>query len=524
MKPNILIIDDEKTIRDYLSNICIDGSYSVQNCSNAEEAKELINKYTFSVLIIDIILPKQSGLEFIKEIQDSGNNTPVIAITGSRELEHAQEAVRLNVFDYFLKPFENKHLLQAIKNAHTQFILNRERSILEKNKDEYRQKLEQEVKEKVQQLELSEQKYRQLIEQSIVGVAIISDGLVVYNNNKFATIFGFSNSSGIDSTRFIDLVLKHKQKALQTLMQACLSQQRDNTTIQFPAHKKKSKEIYVQAWLSSIEYNSNPALLVVITDITEQHLAQQREKKYALELLKENKMASIGQLTAGITHNLNTPISIIQGNAELLQYKNPNSNEVNMILKQTSRMNELIHTIITKGKYELNYEEDEIDLNSLLKTEIEFLKANLYFKHYIDCTLDLDDSIPSLYGIYSDYSQSISVIIQNSIDAMYKFEKRELFVQTKKNKSSVKLVIKDSGVGIERDVLEQIFEPFFTTKPAPDEKIQDDKAPRGTGLGLSMADKIFKKYDIQVEVNSNVGSGAEFILSIPVKKHKKREK
>ena len=120
-----------------------------------------------------------------------------------------------------------------------------------------------------------------------------------------------------------------------------------------------------------------------------------------------------------------------------------------MILKQTAQMNDLISTIVTKGKYELNYENNDIYLNDLLKTEIEFLKANLYFKHYIECTLDLDMTIPSIFGIYSDYSQCISVIVQNSIDAMYKLEKRELFVQTKNKNEFIQLIIRDTGAGIE---------------------------------------------------------------------------
>lgn len=519
MKPNILIIDDEKTVRDYLSNICIEGSYSVQNCGTTEDAKSLINTNNFSVLIIDVLLPNQSGLDFIKELQNEGNNTPVIAITGSRELQHAQEAVRLNVFDYLLKPFETNHLLQSIKNAHTQFILDRELQAFERQKEAYQKQLEKEVKEKIKELKLSEQKYKQLIEQSIVGVAIIFKDKIVYNNDKFSQIFGYSKSSKLNETTFLELVLSHKQKALQTIMNGCLSQQRSHTTVQLPAHKKKNDSIYVQAWISAVDYQEETALLVVCTDITEQHLAQQREKKYAIELLKENKMASIGHLAAGITHNLNTPISIIQGNAELLQVKSPKSKEVEMILKQTKRMSELIRTIVTKGKQELNYEEDEIDLNFLLKTEIEFLNANLYFKHYIDCKLDLDNPIPTLYGIYSDYSQSIAVIIENSIDAMYKLEKRELFVQTKRQKDKIKVVIRDTGTGIESNILDHIFKPFFTTKPSPYEKLVDEKTPRGTGLGLSMASKIFKKCDIEVDINSTVGVGTEFILEIPIRKH-----
>ncbi len=521
MTPGVLIIDDEKSVRDFLQKICLDGLYDTKACATTEEAKELLKNEKFSVLLVDILLPDQSGLEFIKEIQDDGDKTPVIAITGSRELEHAQEAVRLNVFDYFLKPFENKYLLQAIKNAQTQYFLNEERAALELQKDAYRAKLEHEVSEKIIELEKSERKYRQLIEQSILGVAIVFDDKIVYQNDKFAHIFGYSEDADFTDISFIDLALPQKKKAISVLMDGCLSRERDSATIQFAAHKK-NEEIYVQAWISEFEHNEKPSLLVIVTEITKQHLASQREKKYALELLKENRMASIGHLAAGITHNLNTPISIIQGNAELLKVKEPDNTEVKMILKQTARMNDLIYTIVTKGKNELNPEPAKIDLNDLIKIEIEFLKANLYFKHYVNCNMDLDESIPSVFGLYSDYSQSISAIIQNAIDAMYKVDKREIFFKTRHKADFIELIIRDTGEGIKPANLDKVFEPFFTTKPGPDEKIEDEKTPRGTGLGLSMAASIFKKRNITVRVNSKSEIGTEFRLEIPVtdKKYK----
>jgi PAS domain S-box-containing protein len=522
MTPGVLIIDDEKSVRDFLQKICLDGLYDTKACATTEEAKELLKTEKFSVLLVDILLPDQSGLEFIKEIQDEGDRTPVIAITGSRELEHAQEAVRLNVFEYFLKPFENKYLLQAIKNAQTQYILNEERAALELQKDAYRAKLEQEINEKIIELEKSERKYRQLIEQSILGVAIVFEDKIIYKNDKFAHIFGYSESPDFIDISFIDLALPQKKKAIRVLMDGCLSCERDSATIQFAAYKKNEDIIYVQAWISEFEHNEKPSLLVIVTEITKQHLASQREKKYALELLKENRMASIGHLAAGITHNLNTPISIIQGNAELLKVKEPDNTEVKMILKQTARMNDLIYTIVTKGKNELSPEPAKIDLNDLIKIEIEFLKANLYFKHYINCNMDLDESIPSVFGLYSDYSQSISAIIQNAIDAMYKVEKREIYFKTRYNGSFIELIIRDTGDGIKLTNLDKIFEPFFTTKPGPDEKIDDEKTPRGTGLGLSMAASIFKKCNITVSVSSKLEHGTEFKLEIPVTEEKKQ--
>lgn len=388
MTPNILVVDNEQTLRDYICKVLKSENYSVFSSANASDAKEHVLNNKFSVIIVDVLLSDQPGLQFVKEIQENGCSAQVIVITGSRDLEHAQEAVRLDIYDYILKPFNTIHLLQAIKNAHDKFELKIEKQALNRQKKEYQ-------------------------------------------------------------------------------------------------------------------------------DLTEQQKAIQLEKKYELQLIKEHRMAAIGQLASGVAHNLNTPISIIQGNTELLSIKYPHVDELEKILKQTKRMSELIHTIISKGRYVLSNDEGDIDLNGLLKVEIEFFKSNLYFKHYIDCQQNLDPYIPMLYGRYSDYSQSISVIIQNAIDSMYKTEKRYLYVETRNFYDYVQLIIRDSGCGIAEENLGRIWDSFFTTKPAVDAKLEDGKIPRGTGLGLSMAHSIFERCGIEVSVESELGIGSEFTLKIP---------
>ena len=516
MNPKVLLVDDEKSVREYLTKVFKANSISVKSCASAQEAHELLNIEDFSVLVVDIILPDQTGLDFVKEIQSAGSGIPVIAITGSRELEHAQEAVRLSVFDYLIKPFQNQHLLQSIKNAHTKSVLEKEKRILEEQKDEYRDTLEIEVREKIKKLKESEEKYRNLIEQFIVGVAIVNNGEIEYNNNKFSNIFGYEDHSALNNKKFIDLVESHSRASVQTKLDICQSGQLDNPTFKFPAQKEDGDKIYIQAWLSQIKYEDDKALLILLMDITEQHLAGQREKKYQLELLKENRMAAIGQLASGIAHNLNTPISIIQGNAELLSTKINKSSEIDMILKQTQRMSDLIYTVVSKGRYELNNEDDGLDLNQLVFLEVEFFKSNLYFKHHIECQLELDPDLPLIHGRYSDFSQSVSVIIQNAIDAMYKQEKRQLTIKTRKTENNIELTISDTGQGMDPNTKSRIFETFFTTKASPEEKLIDSSTPRGTGLGLSMVKNIFKRCGISYAVDSELGKGTTFTLSIPI--------
>jgi len=303
---------------------------------------------------------------------------------------------------------------------------------------------------------------------------------------------------------------------VQTKLDICKSGQLDNPTFKFPAQKEGGDKIYLQAWLSQINYEDDKALLILLMDITEQHLAGQREKKYQLELLKENRMAAIGQLASGIAHNLNTPISIIQGNAELLSTKINKSSEIDMILKQTQRMSDLIYTVVSKGRYELNNEDDGLDLNQLIFLEIEFFKSNLYFKHHIKCELKLDPDLPLIHGRYSDFSQSVSVILQNAIDAMYKQEKRQLTIKTRKTENNIELTISDTGQGMDSNTKSRIFETFFTTKASPEEKLLDSSTPRGTGLGLSMVKNIFKRCGIGYAVDSEVGKGTTFTLTIPI--------
>lgn len=516
MKPAILVIDNNSKVEAFLHADGGQNSYFVKGCHSPNEARNFIGQFDFSVIIINIPLPAEDSFKFVKDVQSTTPDTSIIAITESRDLGLAQEAVRLEFYDYLIKPLDEKNLLQVINNAHLRYLLRKEAKVLEKQKDEYRDTLEAEVKDMVRELRSSEKNYRDLIEQSIVGVALVHNGIIRFCNTKFANILGYNNTDEVTLKALNSFILSHKHYSVNKIMEGTLGKLRENATIQFPAYKKDAESIYLQAWISTMEYRGEDAILFVVTDITQQHLAQQREKKYAVELLKENKMASIGHLTSGIAHNLNTPISIIQGNAELLHLKHPDSSELEMILRQTEKMNQLIQSIILKGELELSNKESYLNLNDLITTEIDFLNANLYFKHYIETKLELDKSIPNIYGRYSDYSQTISAFIQNAIDAMYNLDKRILTVKTVRAQGQITVIIRDTGVGMTPEVVDSIFKPFFTTKPATETKLKDSATPRGNGLGLSLADKIIKKCNITVQVSSIPNKGTEFTLHIPV--------
>ncbi|MEJ2542762.1 MAG: HAMP domain-containing sensor histidine kinase, partial [Calditrichaceae bacterium] len=221
-------------------------------------------------------------------------------------------------------------------------------------------------------------------------------------------------------------------------------------------------------------------------------------------------------LAAGISHNLNTPITIIQANAELLKIKNPDSPEIDKIMNQTKRMTGLITTILEKGKRDQETGYINLDLNELLKHELDFFNANLYYKHKVEKQFDFCENIPVFKAIYSDFSQSIMNIVQNAIDAMYNKPNRVLSIKTTKNESEIILTVSDTGSGISDEIKAKIFDPFFTTKPTNIEESKDIHQPRGTGLGLSLVYNLLMPYKVKIDFETEKDKGTTFILRIPI--------
>lgn len=516
MKHKVFLLDDDPSIRDLLTSILESHGYEVYPCETASDAKRMIHENEYSMLLVDIFLPDFNGIEFIREIQESGIRAPIIIITGSSELKHAREAVRLNVFDYLVKPFKTTQFSQVVKNAILQYELEKQKQEIEEQKQRYQQNLEKLVDQKVAELRESEEKYRNLVEQSLVGVYLIQDDVFQYVNKKFCEILKCEAADIIRKKSLSDLAAEENKSLVKTQMDALYEGNEHTSHFEFKVQNEDDYNTVIQVWAASLYHKGKRAVEGIIIDITEQNEARIKEKKYELELLNEHKLAAIGQLAAGIAHNMNTPISIIQGNAELLRLKYPDDGEeIDKILRQTKKMSDLINTILNKGRKEQKTEIVNINLNELLNEELEFLTADLYYKHHIEKDFQLDSSIPKIKGVYSDFSQSIMSFIQNAVDAMYQVPVRRLTIRTQADEQYVHLFIQDTGCGMNKSTKERLFEPFFTTKTQKKAPGIENGFPRGTGLGLSVAYNILKKYNVKIRFSSEENKGTIFELKIP---------
>ncbi|MBM3324204.1 MAG: PAS domain-containing protein [Calditrichaeota bacterium] len=256
------------------------------------------------------------------------------------------------------------------------------------------------------------------------------------------------------------------------------------------------------------------AVMMIAKDISELKLLQEKGHQLEMELLRESKLAEFGALAAGIAHNLNGPLTSVLGSCDLIEMTQGTSPDVERIRGQALAMKEIIETLMRKSRQEQNPEPQEISINELIETEWKFLHANLFFKHDVEKRLELDETLPMIWAVYSDLSQAIGNLLRNAIDALQESEEKRLLVRTRQSGRFMFIDIEDTGIGIKSEDLPNLFKPFFTTKPMVGMGNADQ--PTGTGLGLATSRSLLARYGAEILVESTWQQGSTFTVRLPI--------
>ncbi len=253
------------------------------------------------------------------------------------------------------------------------------------------------------------------------------------------------------------------------------------------------------------------------------------------QLIHSEKMASLGELTAGIAHEIQNPLNFVNNfsevSADLIEEMNEeialsNHEEVKEIAKDLKQNLEKIShhgkraSGIVKGMLEHSrtgdQEKESTDLNMMIDEYLRLAYHGLRAKDNAfnaEFKLELDPSLPKVDVIPQDIGRVLLNLINNAFYVVDKKAKEglegykpEVIVSTKKQDSSFEISVKDNGPGIPEEIKDKIFQPFFTTKPTGS----------GTGLGLSLSYDIVKAHGGQLYVESHVNIGTVFVIKIPI--------
>lgn len=225
------------------------------------------------------------------------------------------------------------------------------------------------------------------------------------------------------------------------------------------------------------------------------------------QLILADKLASIGQMTSGIAHELNNPLSSIAGFSELILSKGVPENikePMEIIHSEANRSIKIAKGLLNYARK--SHETTRLALNDVIE-EVIRLRAYEHKINNIRVKTTFTEILPEIYGDAARLQQLFINLVVNAEQAMLESQKKgTLSVTTSFKDGFVCAEIGDDGPGIKPEDIEKLFTPFFTTKPAG----------KGTGLGLSICQTIVHEHHGTVRVESEPGKGTVFIIRLPV--------
>lgn len=244
-----------------------------------------------------------------------------------------------------------------------------------------------------------------------------------------------------------------------------------------------------------------------VAQIVERKQTEEDKERLQEQLRHADRLATIGQLSAGVAHELNEPIGSVLGFAQLIQ-KNPKISEqikqdIEKIMKASLHAREVVKKLMLFAR-QMPPHKTQVNMNQIIEEGLYFLESRCA-KEGIKVIRSLSPDLPEITADPAQMTQVLVNVVVNSIQAMPSGGK--LMIQTKASDKFVFITIEDTGVGMSEKVMRQIFLPFFTTKDVG----------QGTGLGLPVVHGIVTSHAGFINVSSKEGQGTRFEIQLPIK-------
>lgn len=289
------------------------------------------------------------------------------------------------------------------------------------------------------------------------------------------------------------------------------------------------RSTFLKSWYSlnkelfSFYLASVIAILLVIFGVTNRLVKQikeadERRETAFRDLEYTQKLSSIGRLAAGVAHEINNPLAIINEKAGLIQdliehdqHHNPDKllKQTASILQSVNRCKSITHRLLGFAR-RIGVQYEMLDINEVLRETVGFLEKEALYRN-IELRYQLAENLPKISSDRGQLQQVFLNILTNAFAAM---DKDGLVVLTswEENTDNLAISIRDNGQGMSKETLGHLFEPFFTTKKE-----------YGTGLGLSITYGIVKKIGGDIKVRSVPGEGSVFTIYLPKRQDGKNE-
>jgi len=505
----IVLIDDEKDIRDVMTLTLEDAGYRVASAENGEAGLRMCEEISPQIVITDIRMPKMDGIQVLKNLKSTDPDVEVIVVTAFGDIEIAIQALQLEASDFITKPINDEALHMALKRAQHRYSIKKELQY-------HAALLEQENAKTTEELIKIISFQRNLIESSMDGILGCDEKeIVVTYNQSMEQMLGYTKNQVINKMGFDRFIQPEEGRKLRAELAANSYGGRNRLFLYETIllnNRNEKIPVQVSATVLSDQDKQN-GLVCFFRDLREIHRLE-REIADQARILHQDKMMSLGRLAASVVHEINNPLfgtlNYLQLMSRILERGPLDEKQIekfkrylDLVENETSRCSQIISSLLTFSR-KSSPVFDQVQVGDLLE-RCAILSRHKLELNNINLSHAVDQDVPPVFGDFNQLQQCIFNLIFNAIDAMPDGGDINLKGRYDPIQEKVVITVKDSGPGISKDNLQRVFEPFYTTK----------KEGYGVGLGLSTVYGIVERHKGKVKVESKPGEGAEFILEFP---------
>jgi len=538
MERAVLIVDDSRILCKELAKELRRNFFSTYITYTVIDALEILNKKKIDVILLDVKMPDGNGLEFLKQVKEKWTNCEVIIITGYGSQEIAIKALRVGAIDYLEKPLKFDELDAALGRALEKLAEKEEliycSSVLIVDDDK---KFTQKIK-KI----LEKEGYNSFTAHN--G----KEGLEIVKNTKIDVILADIKMPVMDGIELLEKVKKlhqyievimitgygDKENAIKSLRKGAINYICKPINIEelCIALKKAIERVGLNRnqLFRSRELKINTEIISKMNKKMEEKIKKRTQEllQTQTQLFQTSKLATLGEMSAGLAHEINQPltgISLIAMNIKkLIERRLLTEKEIKEAMQEISdnvkRMSNIVTHIRAFARQDI-HNFIQVNVNECIKKALNLLGEQLRL-HDIKIIKELDYNLPMIEGEPYQIEQVIINIISNARDALDEKERwdkerlkdwsKTITIKTAMEKNYEKgncicIYVSDNGTGMLPEVKQKMFEPFFTKK----------EVGKATGLGMSISYGIVQSHKGRIYVDTKEGEGTTISVKFPIK-------
>jgi PAS domain S-box-containing protein len=471
--PRILLVDDEPNIRWTMAEFLKRASCEVFTASDFENALAVFNENEIDVAVIDIILPRQSGILLLEELHSRRPDLPIIMMTGEPNISLLPDIVRAGAYDFLTKPVTKEVLLKSVARAIEKKRLQDEKLCLEKEIAQHAEQLEVAIAERTAELVEARNFLKTVLDSSTEYAILVTDpkGRITLFNRGAELMFRYEVEQVLGQPAW-ELIYSDEQEALQNPLSLEVASEEHHGVQDLEIELKRADSTRFNASLAmtSVQATEGRLLgrLAIIKDLTLERKQAEELRQMQAQLSQNEKIAALGRMAAQVAHEVRNPLAGLRLYALHLKGKvadKLSESEMTLVEKILQNIDHLADTTeqILNVARPLNLTFKPKRIEPIVGDCLQLVESQINASR-VEVKFDLAAAETTVLLDESSIRSALVNLLLNSIQAMP--TGGVLTISSRVCDQNLLLKISDTGRGMTIEQKEKVFEPFYTTKSA----------------------------------------------------------